>query len=59
MNNSELLKKTLIILKNKKAGKIMVREFTRFIIEFEDTKKSFNLTFPEICSNIEEARNQS
>lgn len=37
----------------------MVREFTRFIIEFEDTKKSFNLTFPEICSNIEEARNQS
>jgi len=53
MNNSELLKKTLIILKNKKAGKKITKNFTRFLIEYEDLRKSYHLTFPEKSPNIE------
>ena len=53
-NNSELLKKTLIILKNKKSGKKIIKDFTRFLINFEEIKESFHLTFPEISSNLSE-----
>jgi len=47
MNNSELLRKTLKILKDKKAGKAIIRDFTQFLINFEEIKKQFHLTFPE------------
>lgn len=53
MSNSELLKKTLIILKNKKAGKKITKDFTRFLIEYEDLRKSYHLTFPEKSPSIE------
>ena len=45
-NKSELLAKVLFVLKNKKAGKNIVRDFTQFVIEYEELKKSFNTAFP-------------
>jgi len=42
-----LLSKVLKILKYKKAGKKVIKHFSNFRRDFEDTKKSFRLTFPE------------
>lgn len=41
--NSELLAKVLAILRNKKAGKRICKDFANFFFEFEDTRKAFLL----------------
>lgn len=52
LNNSKLLNQVFNILKYKKAGKKVVRDFNNFIIDYEDLKKSYNLTFPEVSSKV-------
>jgi hypothetical protein len=61
MDNSELLLKVLTILRNKKAGKKVIKQFDQFRLDYEDTKKSFHLTFPESSDILESDgnRNQS
>ena len=61
MNNSELLAKTLIILKNKKAGKKIIKDFTNFVFKYEELREAFLLTYPEEADNVgsnECSRNQ-
>jgi len=53
-HNSLLLSKVLIILRDKKAGKKVIKEFTDFIAKYESLKKEFYLTFPENSGKIEE-----
>tara|TARA_R110000868_G_scaffold20883_1_gene87636 strand:- start:242 stop:418 length:177 start_codon:yes stop_codon:yes gene_type:complete len=52
LNNSKLLNQVFNILKYKKAGKKVVRDFNNFIIDYEDLKKSYHLTFPEVSSKV-------
>jgi len=52
LNNSQILEKVLIILKNKKAGKKIVKNFNQFFIDFQNLKKEFHLTFPEKPDSI-------
>ena len=47
ISNIKLLEKVLIILKNKKAGKKVVKDFANFLFRFKETRDSFWLTFPE------------
>ena len=53
-SNSILLRKALDFLKQKKAGKKTIKDFTRFLAEYEDLRKSFHLTFPETPDKIGE-----
>jgi hypothetical protein len=48
----KLLEKVLIILKNKKAGKKVVKDFANFLFRFKETRESFWLTFPEKSATI-------
>lgn len=47
MSNSELLSKVLTILRQKKVGKRTIKEFSQFRQDFEETRKSFHLEYPE------------
>lgn len=53
MDNSELLTKVLILLRNNRVGKKTIRDFEQFRRDFEDTRKSFHLTFPEPSGNLD------
>lgn len=52
VSNTKLLEKVLIILKNKKAGKKVIKDFTNFLFRFKETRESFWLTFPEKPATI-------
>ena len=47
-----MLQKVLIILKNKKAGKKIIKQFGNFIQDYKETRDLFHLTFPENPTNI-------
>jgi len=52
ISNIKLLEKVLIILKNKKAGKKVVKDFSNFLFRFKETRDSFWLTFPEKSATL-------
>ncbi len=52
MSNSELLAKVLILIKKNKVGKRTIKDFENFRRDFEDTRKSFHLTFPEVTDTL-------
>jgi len=47
MSNSEILSKVLLVLRNKKVGKKITKQFDQFIRDYNDLKKTFYFTFPE------------
>jgi hypothetical protein len=47
-----MLQKVLVILKSKKSGKKIIKQFGNFIQDFKETKDLFHLTFPEDSSKI-------
>jgi len=52
ISNIKLLEKVLIILKNKKAVKKVVKDFSNFLFRFKETRDSFWLTFPEKSATL-------
>lgn len=46
--NLRLLNKVLLVLRQKKAGKCLIRDFEEFIWEFKACSESFRAAYPEI-----------
>jgi hypothetical protein len=52
-NYSLVLSRVLQQLREKKVGKQLTKDFENFVHAYEDTKKSFHLTFPETSDILE------
>ena len=46
--NLRLLNKVLLVLRQKKAGKKMIRELNNFIYLFQETARAFHEAYPEV-----------
>jgi hypothetical protein len=46
--NLKLLNKVLLVLRQKKAGKKMIKDFEGLIWEFKACSESFKATYPEV-----------
>jgi hypothetical protein len=46
--NLKLLNKVLLVLRQKKAGKCLVRDFDEFCRDFRQTSVAFHAAYPEI-----------